>query len=82
MTFPEIPHGGGEDPAPIVPPPLPADSPGPEDVLGLRTAAAPMRTRHAWRRSIAALAITGVLIIGLAVLDAMSMTLIAGRGSR
>ena len=56
MTFPEIPHGGGEDPAPIVPPPLPADSPGPEDVLGLRTAAAPMRTRHAWRRSIAALA--------------------------
>jgi lipid-A-disaccharide synthase-like uncharacterized protein len=29
-----------------------------------------------------ALAITGVLIIGLAVLDAMSMTLIAGRGSR
>ena len=29
-----------------------------------------------------ALAITGVLIIGLAVLDAMSMTLVAGRGSR
>jgi hypothetical protein len=29
-----------------------------------------------------ALAITGVLIIGLAVLDALSMTLIAGRGSR
>ena len=73
MTYPEIPHGGGEDPAPIVPPPLPADSPGPEDVLGLRIAAAPMRTRHGWRRSIAALA----AVVAAVVLAACS----AGAGS-
>jgi uncharacterized RDD family membrane protein YckC len=45
MTHPETPHDGDEGPAPIVPPPLPADfppadSPGQEGVLGLRVAAA------------------------------------------
>ncbi len=39
MTHPEILHDG-EGPAPIVPPPLPANSLGQEDVLGLRIAAA------------------------------------------
>jgi hypothetical protein len=45
MTHPETLHDGGEGPAPIVLPPLPAGSPladssGEEDVVGLRIAAA------------------------------------------
>lgn len=45
MTHPETMNDGDGGPAPIVPPPLPADSPpvdspGPEGVLGLRIAAA------------------------------------------
>lgn len=40
MTHPDMPHDAGEGPAPVVLPPLPADSPGQEGVLGLRIAAA------------------------------------------
>ena len=37
--LPGVRHDGGEEPAPVVPPPLPAGSPSREDVLGRQISA-------------------------------------------